>query len=208
MKNRSFEVLCHKQIWNARRGSKEKSAMKHFLWQSCQPRLEHFPKSILYMLYTILKLRKSRIQCFKRYIIRRWNEGVTAIASQSLQAEGRILHDCEITLLLWNDFAAILHSAMEFLLKFPDISRHVGSRELQVESQLHRAAKSAFCCEVISQPFLCVYEISQTSFSPAKWSLVLPDIWDQHFEIFFFRFLLSKSPNSPYKPPIIGFLSY
>ena len=30
MKNRSFEVLCHKQIRNARRGSKEKSAMKHF----------------------------------------------------------------------------------------------------------------------------------------------------------------------------------
>ncbi|RVW36261.1 hypothetical protein CK203_107268 [Vitis vinifera] len=30
MKNKSFEVLCHKQIRNARRGSKEKSAMKQF----------------------------------------------------------------------------------------------------------------------------------------------------------------------------------
>ena len=30
MKNRSFEVPCHKQIRNARRGSKEKSAMKQF----------------------------------------------------------------------------------------------------------------------------------------------------------------------------------
>ncbi|RVW89695.1 hypothetical protein CK203_047277 [Vitis vinifera] len=40
---------------------------------------------------------------------------------QSLQAEGRILHGCEITLLLRNDFAAILHSAVEFLLKFHDI---------------------------------------------------------------------------------------
>ncbi|KAL6327097.1 hypothetical protein AAG906_014341 [Vitis piasezkii] len=29
MKNQSFEVLCHKEIRNARRGSKEKSAMKH-----------------------------------------------------------------------------------------------------------------------------------------------------------------------------------
>ncbi|RVW69793.1 hypothetical protein CK203_064278 [Vitis vinifera] len=29
MKNQSFEVLCHKQIRNARRGSKEKSAKKH-----------------------------------------------------------------------------------------------------------------------------------------------------------------------------------
>ena len=33
----------------------------------------------------------------------------------------RILYGCEITLLLRNDFAAILHSAVEFLLKFPDI---------------------------------------------------------------------------------------
>ncbi|RVW89484.1 hypothetical protein CK203_043623 [Vitis vinifera] len=30
MKNQSFEVLCHKQIRNARRGSKEKSVMKQF----------------------------------------------------------------------------------------------------------------------------------------------------------------------------------
>ena len=31
MKNQSFKVLCHKQIRNARRGSKEKSVMKHIL---------------------------------------------------------------------------------------------------------------------------------------------------------------------------------
>ena len=84
----------------------------------------------------------------------------------------------------------------------------VGSRTPQAESQLRSAAKSAFCCEVISQPFLCVCEISQTSFSPAKWSLVLPDICDRHIEIFFFRFLLSKSQNSPCKPAIVGFFSY
>ena len=39
----------------------------------------------------ISKLRKSTIQCFKRCIIRSWNEEVTAIASQSLRAEGSIL---------------------------------------------------------------------------------------------------------------------
>ena len=92
MKNQSFEVLCHKQIWNARRRSKEKSAMKHSWWQSCQPLLEHFLKSNLCMLYVVSKLRKSTIQCFKLCAIRSWNEGVTVIASQSLQAEGRILH--------------------------------------------------------------------------------------------------------------------
>ena len=107
MKNQSFEVLCHKQIRNARRGSKEKSNMKHSRWQSCQPLLEHFLESNLYMIYVVSNLRKSKIQCFKRCIIRSWNEGVTAIGSQSLQAKGRILHSCEISLLLWSDFAAL-----------------------------------------------------------------------------------------------------
>ena len=37
--------------------------------------------------------------------------------------------------------------------------------------------------------------------------LKLPDISDQHLEIFCFRYLLSKSPKSPCNPPIIGFLS-
>ena len=48
--------------------------------QSSFALLEHFPKSIFYILYTISKLRKSRIQCFKRYMIRSWNEEVTATA--------------------------------------------------------------------------------------------------------------------------------
>ena len=59
--------------------------------QSSFALLEHFPKSILYMLYTISKLRKSKIQCFKRCAIRSWNEEVAAITSQSLRAEGSIL---------------------------------------------------------------------------------------------------------------------
>ena len=37
--------------------------------------------------------------------------------------------------------------------------------------------------------------------------LKLPDISDRHFKIFCFRYLMSKSPNSPCNPPIIGFLS-
>ena len=37
--------------------------------------------------------------------------------------------------------------------------------------------------------------------------LKLPDIFDRLFEIFCFRYLMSKSPNSPCNPPIIGFLS-
>ena len=38
--------------------------------------------------------------------------------------------------------------------------------------------------------------------------LKLPDICNRHFKIFCFRYLMSKSPNSPCNPPIIGFLSY
>nr|CAN63560.1 hypothetical protein VITISV_011355 [Vitis vinifera] len=37
--------------------------------------------------------------------------------------------------------------------------------------------------------------------------LKLPYIFDRHFGIFCFRYLMSKSPNSPCNPPIIGFLS-
>ena len=37
--------------------------------------------------------------------------------------------------------------------------------------------------------------------------LKLPDICHRHLEIFCFRYLMSKSPNSPCNPPIIGFLS-
>ena len=148
MKNQIFEVLFHKQIRNARRGSKEKSAMKHFLWQSCQPLLEHFLESNLCMLYFISKLRKSTIQCFKRCTIRSWNEGFTAIGSRSLQAEGRILHGCEITFLLRNDFVAQCCGIP------PEVSRyirHVGSWAPQAKSRLRSAARLAVCCEVISR---------------------------------------------------------
>ena len=93
----------------------------------------------------------------------------------------------------------------------PEVARympHVGSWEPQDERPLRSVAKSVVCCKVILQPFLCICEISQTSFSPTKWSLVLLDICDRNFWIFFFRFLFSNTPNSPCKPPIIGFLSY
>ena len=98
MKNQSFEVLCHKQIRNARRGSKEKSVMKHSWWQSCQPLLEHFLEFNLYILYVVSKLRKSKIQCFKRCAIRSWNEGVTSIASRSLQVEGNFCTTAKLAL--------------------------------------------------------------------------------------------------------------
>ena len=55
----------------------------------------------------------------------------------------------------------------------------------------------SFCCE----------NFAAILHSATEFLLKLPDICDQHFEIFCFRYLMSKSPNSPYNPPIIGFLS-
>ena len=67
-----------------RREEKQSEENRGQQLQSSFALLEHFPKSIFYILYTISKLRKSRIQCFKRCAIRSWNEEVTATASQSL----------------------------------------------------------------------------------------------------------------------------
>ena len=78
----------------------------------------------------------------------------------------------------------------------PEVARYMpqaGSWEPQGGSQLRSPARIAFCCEVISQPFLSVCEISQTPFSLAKWFLEHPDICYRHWEIFYIRFLLSKS---------------
>ena len=51
--------------------------------------MEHFPKSIFYILYTISKLRKSRIQRFKPCTIWSWNEEDMAFGRQLHQAEGQ-----------------------------------------------------------------------------------------------------------------------
>ena len=76
----------------------------------------------------------------------------------------------------------------------------------QVERPLHSVAKSAVCCEVISQSFVCVCEISQALFSPAKWSLMLPDICAPTLLDLFFRYFCINFHSSPCNPPTIRFL--
>ncbi len=89
----------------------------------------------------------------------------------------------------------------------PEVSRHDGSRIPQAERPLRSVAKSAVCCEVISQPFVCICEISQTSVAPAKWSLVLPDICAPNLLDIFFRYFRINFHSSPCNPPTIRFLS-
>ena len=75
---------------NARRESKERNLTWRIQEDSnCWILWEHFMESILYILYVVLKLRKSEIQCFKRSINRSWNEEVIDIGSQAHQAEGQ-----------------------------------------------------------------------------------------------------------------------
>ena len=87
-----------------------------------------------------------------------------------------------------------------------EVARHIpreGSLEPQGGSQLRSPASLACCCENISQPSWV-----SARFSPAKWFLKPPDICYRHWEIFSIRFLLSKSQNTPCKPPITWFLSF
>ncbi|RVW58659.1 hypothetical protein CK203_102750 [Vitis vinifera] len=86
------------------------------------------------MLYTISKLRKSKIQCFKRCAIWSSNEEVTAIASRSLQAKGRILQSVAKSAFCCENSAAFLYSVVDSLLKLPDICHKLEAENLKVEA--------------------------------------------------------------------------
>ena len=49
--------------------AKSSHAMRNSKDRSCKENLEHFLESIVYILYIILKLGKSGVQCFKRCAI-------------------------------------------------------------------------------------------------------------------------------------------
>ena len=60
--------------------------------------LEHFSESILYILYIVSKLGKSRVQRFKRCANRSWNKEVMVIWKQLYKVEGSFRNDFEIQL--------------------------------------------------------------------------------------------------------------
>ena len=65
-----------------------------------------------------------------------------------------------------------------------------------------RVFLSVYNVAVLSWSFLIFSTDILRYFRPTSW-----DIFDRHFGIFCFRYLMSKSLNSPYNPPIIGLLS-
>ena len=88
----------------------------------------------------------------------------------------------------------------------------VEMKELQPLQEDHSKLKEIFAW-LRNQPWatkmlsFCCKNFAAILHSATEFLLKLPDICDRHFEIFRFRYLMSKSPNSPCNPPIIGFLS-
>ena len=88
----------------------------------------------------------------------------------------------------------------------------VEMKELQPLESDHSKLKENFAW-LRNQPFVakmlsfCCENFTAILHSATEFLLKLPDIFDRHFEIFCFRYLMSKSSNSPYNPPIIRFLS-
>ena len=75
----------HKQREAKRKSKQSEEKQRGQQLHSSFTLLEHFPKSIFYMLYTISKLWKSRIQHFKPCTIWSWNEEDMAFGIQLLQ---------------------------------------------------------------------------------------------------------------------------
>ena len=80
----------------------------------------------------------------------------------------------------------------------------IGSRSYKAEGQFrglrnHKRLAAKWC------PSSC--EISQPTCTPTKFSWSFPIFVTDIFRFFCFRYLISKSPNSPCNPTIIGFLS-
>ncbi|RVW24919.1 hypothetical protein CK203_079521 [Vitis vinifera] len=134
MKNQSFEVLFHKQIRSTRRGSKDKSAMRQFLMTVMSATFGALPE--VQFMHAI------------------------SIGSQSLQAEGRILHGCESPF-CYEYFAAILHSAVEFPLKFPDSCDTLEAEHRKLKANFAALRNQSFA--VKKHPLVISYELEKGS---------------------------------------------
>ena len=140
------------------------------------------------MLYTISKLRKSTIQCFKRCAIRSWNKEVAAIASQSLRAEGSILQSaakspfyCEV---IPQPFCTV------WCISFWSCPTYTARRKLGTSrwKPTSQPYEDSLLLRSDFAALLSVCEISQTPFSPAKWFLKLPDTFAPTLLDLFFRY--------------------
>ena len=192
--------------------------------------LEHFPKSIFYMLYTISKLRKSKIQRFKRCMNWSWNEEDMAFSRQLHPAH---FHPGRNSIRIgipsgcrhfhpesgWRHFPCYrhLHPALHpppddirnsVAPPIPSDVLHPEFRHIRMGNeafQLPRSAMSRSSMALTQITPSWRQNVAQLQCSPeASWYL-RPTFW-RSFGIFCFRYLMSKFPKSPCNPPIIGFL--
>ena len=161
------------------------------------------------MLYTSSKLKKSIIQWFKRCAIRSWNEEVTTSASQSLQAKGSILQSvakspfcCEV---ISQPFCIV------GCISFWSCPIYAASWELRTSrwKPTSQPCENSFLLRSDFAALLeCLRNLANTIFScemvPRASRYLLTEIW----RYFILDFLLSKSQNTPCKPPITRFLSF
>nr|CAN67391.1 hypothetical protein VITISV_034716 [Vitis vinifera] len=129
--------------------------------QSSCALLEHFPKSIFYILYTISKLRKSRIQCFNTV---RDSELKRRSYSHCKQITPKC---CEISLLL-REFRSLFVQCYGIP---PEATRYMpqaGTLRTSRWKPISQPCEFNLLLRKYFAALLGVCEISQTPFSPAK----------------------------------------
>ena len=111
----------HKQREAKRKSKQSEEKQRGQQLQSSFALLEYIPKSIFYILYTISKLWKSRIQRFKPCTIWSWNEKDMAFGSQLLQVVRKFRTTQGVMRNSHNTFKIrITHACCEFSSAFAD----------------------------------------------------------------------------------------
>ena len=177
MKNRSFEVFCHMQIQNARSVG---SSLKNATWLSLPCTRRRFP----------FQRATQLIPPGEEFCPTEVTPSLNILHPEFYRVEVPPSPDildpkfCPVDIPLSPD---ISHSV-------PDVGWERRTFQLP-QSDMSGLSDSVYP-EIFSLSIQCRGVL-----------LKLPDMCDRHFEIFCFRYLMSKSPNSPCNPPIIGFLS-
>ena len=115
---KSFKV-CKERTMEKRKSKQSEEKQRGQQLQSSFALLEHFPKSIFYVLYTISNLRKLRIQRFKSCTIWSWNEEDMAFGRQLLQACAKFAQHLEIRTTPSNFAPAHAWCEISFVLPTP-----------------------------------------------------------------------------------------
>nr|CAN82342.1 hypothetical protein VITISV_029024 [Vitis vinifera] len=200
MKNRSFEVLCHKQIRNARSKRCPDRASGHTIgWRRKSMIRTTYPDRICYRpgKHATCPLGGIRMKLIRIA----WRRGTFS----HLEFRPPTFH---IRNSVRRHFTSRIPSVDISHPEFRpptfhirnSIRRHFTAGWERRTFQLLRSDLSGSSDSAYQESFSLNIQCHGVL-------LKLPNISDRHLEIFCFRYLLSKSPKSPCNPSIIGFLS-